>query len=109
MPLTPDPKPTPAPPAPSVVLTADQQQKVAAVKKARADRRAAAKTAAAPRVQHATDLRTKLLAAMNANQTYIGLSSPTAAQTTAEVKLLARQVNALIRLQLGKLDSTDGT
>lgn len=38
---------------------------------------------------------------------YVALSSPTAAQTTAAVKLLCRVAIAVIRLQLRKLDSTD--
>lgn len=41
------------------------------------------------------------------NRTYIALASPTTAQTVAEVKALARQNNAIIRLLLNKLDGTD--
>ena len=33
------------------------------------------------------------------NQTYLDLATPTAAQTTAHVKALTRQVSAMIRLQ----------
>lgn len=45
--------------------------------------------------------------ALATNRTYIALASPTAAQTAAEVKALARQNNGLIRLLLGLLDGTD--
>lgn len=46
------------------------------------------------------------LKALATNKAYIN-STPTAAQTTAEVKALARQVNGIIRLLLNKLDATD--
>lgn len=45
--------------------------------------------------------------ALAANRTYIAIASPTAAQTTAEVKALARQNNGLIRLLLGLFDGAD--
>jgi hypothetical protein len=41
------------------------------------------------------------------NRTYVALTSPTAAQTTAQVKALSRQNNGLIRQLLGLLDGTD--
>ncbi len=43
--------------------------------------------------------------AMAGNATYLA-STPTAAQTTAQVKALTRQVNALIRLATNRLEST---
>lgn len=52
-------------------------------------------------------LRQQAQQALGANRTYIGLASPTAAQTAAQVKALSRQNNALIRLLLGLLDGTD--
>lgn len=38
---------------------------------------------------------------------YIAVTTPTQAQTMAVVKLLCRAVIRLVRLQIGKLDSTD--
>ena len=52
-------------------------------------------------------LRQQATQALAANRTYIGLTSPTAAQTTAQVKALSRQMNGLIRLFLCQLDGTD--
>ena len=45
------------------------------------------------------DLATKARAAIAANQTFLGLGSPTNLQTLAQVQSLTKQVNALIRLQ----------
>jgi type 1 fimbria pilin len=56
-----------------------------------------------------TSLRDKLRLALTANNDYLAISSPTAAQTTAQVKLLSRQANALIRLANQQLDSDAGT
>lgn len=54
-------------------------------------------------------LEAKSNTALTANATYIAIASPTNAQTTAQVKALSRQNNALIRLLLKKLDTTNGT
>ena len=45
--------------------------------------------------------------ALDGLRSYVALSSPTAAQTTAAVKLLSRVAIALIRLWRNRLDGTD--
>lgn len=49
----------------------------------------------------ANDIRTKGLAAITANQTYLALASPSTAQNTAQIRRLTRECTALIRLLLG--------
>ena len=46
------------------------------------------------------DLHAKVRAALSANATYLALASPTAAQNTAQIRRLTRQINALTRLAL---------
>lgn len=55
------------------------------------------------------DLLSKAAAALSANATYLATANGTAAQTAAQVKALTRQVDALIRLQTGRLEDTTGT
>lgn len=43
--------------------------------------------------------------ALTGNDTYIALASPSTVQNTAQIKALTRQVDALIRLALGQLDT----
>lgn len=47
--------------------------------------------------------------ALTNNTNYLGIASPTAAQAEAQVTALTRQVDGIIRLLLGLLDSTAGT
>jgi hypothetical protein len=51
-------------------------------------------------------LRALALAALAANRTFLDIGTPTNAQVLAQVRNLTRQVQALIRLELGVLDDT---
>lgn len=52
-------------------------------------------------------LRSQAETALESNRTFLALASPSNAQTLAQVKSLTRQMNAVIRLVVGKLDGTD--
>lgn len=67
---------------------------------------AAAATTAA---NNETSLTDRARQALASNATFLNLVAPTNAQNAAQVKALTRQVNALIRLAVRALDSTDGT
>lgn len=54
-------------------------------------------------------IETKAKAALTANATYLSTAAPTNAEIAAQVKLLTRENNALIKLMLGLLDDTNGT
>jgi hypothetical protein len=58
---------------------------------------------------NADGLRAKAAQALATNADFLALASPTNAQTLAQVKTLTRECNAVIRLLLGHLDTTDGT
>ncbi|MDX6218756.1 MAG: hypothetical protein QOJ48_437 [Frankiales bacterium] len=59
-----------------------------------------------PEQDNTLTLQQQAVNALTANRTYVA-STPTAAQTTAQVKALSRQVNGLIRMLLQQLDGTD--
>lgn len=54
-------------------------------------------------------LRSRAEAALATNATFLALASPSNALVAAQTKALTRQVNALIRLTLGRTETFDGT
>jgi len=52
-------------------------------------------------------IRTQAGSALAGNRTYLALATPTAAQTTAQVRSLTQQIQGVIRLVLGQLDGTN--
>lgn len=60
-----------------------------------------------PTITNARTLSDNADAALDSLRAYVALTSPTAAQTTATVKLLCRVAIALIRLVLRQLDDTN--
>ena len=54
-------------------------------------------------------LRDKASQAVQANNTFLGIASPTNAQVVAQVQRLTRENTALIKLVLGAIDDTAGT
>lgn len=66
-------------------------------------------TIATPEVDNADNLRSKAVAALTANATYLAVATPTNAQVAAQVQALTRECSGVIRMLLGLLDSTAGT
>lgn len=52
-------------------------------------------------------LRKQAAQALAANRIFLAIATPTAAQNTAQIKALTRQVQALIRFTLDDLTGTD--
>ena len=59
-----------------------------------------------PRAAIYTTIVGRAQAALAANATYLAIGSPTQAQAIAQVGVLTREVNAIIRLLLNTLSST---
>lgn len=68
---------------------------------AEADRRATQQAEAT----NESSIRSKLRTAIQSNNDYLAITTPTGAQTTAQVKALTRQTNALIRLAGQQFDT----
>lgn len=47
--------------------------------------------------------------ALSINKTFLALAAPTNAQALAQIQMLTRECDGLIRLLIGKLDLTEGT
>lgn len=62
-----------------------------------------------PAVSNLNSLRAKAQAALASNATFQAIGSPTTAQVTAQVQLLTKECNAIIRLLINQLDSVTGT
>lgn len=69
--------------------------------------RLAAAAPGAAALSNATTLDQRMVDALAPLSTYVNTATPTAAQTTAAVKLLCRVVIALIRRRLDRLDAVD--
>ena len=65
--------------------------------------------AAAAAIGNHDTLTSRAQAALAANATFQALAAPTNAQVVAQVQLLTKECNALIRLLIGQLDAIAGT
>ena len=54
-----------------------------------------------------SSIETKALAALTANNDYLAIASPSNAEVLAQVRVITRECNGLIRLVLNQLDSDD--
>lgn len=59
--------------------------------------------------QKVQELRKKAIVAIQNNLAFLNDDSVTTAEAVAQVKALTRQVNALIRLEVEALDTTEGS
>jgi hypothetical protein len=60
-----------------------------------------------PEQDTAISIRSKATQAIGVNNAFLSLASPSAAQVTAQVRVLTRECNALIRLMVAQLDADD--
>ncbi len=55
------------------------------------------------------DLTSRAALALTTNAAFLAIAAPSNAQNATQIKALTRQVNALIRLVVGRLEETAGT
>lgn len=66
-----------------------------------------ARVAAPADVANRLTIEARISDALSDNAAYLAITSPTAAQNTAHLKKLTRQVSGLLRLVSGRLDAAD--